>query len=410
MEDKTTLIDKLQSVRQCDLLRRNYESIVSRMDENGFFPESLTGTYSGMFSRTVGALGRLFTLTGELDLLEKCVSCCQRAMLDANLAHVPHVLKLEPSSGKAKILCDLCQIDGQLHLVLAWALLALARERNTFEDDTYPFFSNLMSLSTSGGFLHEGPSAAGRIEPGLVLNTHLEHSREFSMWIAYDFLSNSFAAAALEKMIKVADRRHDAPSAALWRERLEALTANIRKHMIFERGGKRLYREMLLPTGRAPKPFSGLSWLNLAPIASGWEGYDEEIFVNTIEFLHEHATIHWDGPRITACELNFDEELGQTNWCGPDYLECEWSPEGHCNNTFGKILGWDLLYCVRHGAHKRAYGILDFLDVVNELDLYSESFTYKPSQRKWILRDGGNGEQVAWLCWAMFEARATLGI
>ena len=404
---KQLLIEKLKSDSQQQKLDKNYASIIERFHDDGFFPESMTGTYPGMFPRTVGALAQLLTTTGELELLEKCISCCMKAMEDFDLEYVPHVIGKDENSDYF-IIDDLCQIDGQAHFILAWALLAEARDVTEFENQTYKFFSNLINRSISTIFLSK--CSEWRCEPGVILNTHLEHSREWNMWNAYDFLSNSFIAAALEKMIDIAQRRQDNKNAVHWKTTLTFLLENINKNMIFDHEGKSCYCEMLLPTGREPEIFPGLSWLNLAPIPSGWQSFNHKIFSNTVDLWHQKACIEWEGPSITACELDLNFKPENVIWNGPEYMSCEWSSNGHNNQTYGKMLGWDLLYCVQNKDYKRSADILDFLEIVNTNELYSEIFTYKPSMKKWMLRDAGNGEQTAWLCWALFKSRKILGI
>ena len=73
--------------------------------ENGYFPESMTGAYPGMFPRTVGALARLFTLTGELDTLEHCVEYVFQSMEDAMLDRVPHVIGPQTADGRSHAGC-----------------------------------------------------------------------------------------------------------------------------------------------------------------------------------------------------------------------------------------------------------------------------------------------------------------
>ena len=403
---KEELIARFEAPAPRRKLRENYTALLRRIHCDGFFPESLTGTYSGMFPRTVGALAQLLTRTGEYDLLEKSITCCMNAMQQHRLEHVPHVID-KTAENQLTIFDPLCQIDGQAHLLLAWALLNTVRGETDYENKTYDFFARLMDRSVSEVFL--GHCTEWRCEPGVILNTHLEHSREWNMWIAYDFLSNSFMTAALEKMTAVARRRNDREKAERWQRILQHLLANINRNMIFEYDGKTCYREMLLPTGRAPIGFPGLSWLNLAPIPAGCGGLFGPILDNTIALWHEKATIRWDGPAITACEWNF-QPGNDPVWNGPAELSCEWSPEGHNNQTYGKMLGWDLLYCVSTGNYQRAGDALDFLELVNPGELYSEIFTYKPSRRQWVLRDAGNGEQSAWLCWALIESRIRLGL
>ncbi|MCK5328543.1 MAG: hypothetical protein KAR36_08065 [Candidatus Latescibacteria bacterium] len=378
---------RLASKWHSDSLTRNTKNIRSRLDPGGYFPESLTGKYDGMFPRTVGALAKLFLLTGELEALAQCVEYVLRTMADASLERMPHKIVPRSEAG-ASPLCDMLdEIDGQAHLILAWALLAAAKKRCTDEDRRWPLVRDLMDRSVESPYLSR--DTCWRIHPGLVLNLNLEHSRDEQLWLTYDFLSQSFIAAALEAMIDVADRRGEEADASRWRGVLASLTASIEQKMVYELDGKPVYREMLLPSGRKPVPFEGMGWINLAPIPSGWEGVNREIFGNTLRAWHARAKIEWGGPAITACD---------------------WTPAGHTNQTYGKMLGWDLAACMDYGEYGHVCSILDFLEQVNTAGLYAEIFNWHPDLGEWTLHDAGNGEQVVWLCWSLMRVRQLAGL
>jgi len=373
---------RLTSKWHSDALAQNIKDIRSRLDPTGYFPESLTGKYEGMFPRTVGALAKLFVLTGELGSLAQCIEYVLKTMADSALERVPHAIRPRDEAG-ASPLCDMLdEIDGQAHLILAWALLTLARERCADTDRRWPMVRDLMDRSVKSPYLSR--DTYWRINPGLVLNLNLEHSRQEQMWFAFDFLSQSFVAAALEAMIGVADRRGEDTAASRWRERLAFLTASIEREMVYELDGKPVYREMLLPSGRKPVPFEGMGWINLAPTPSGWRGVNREIFGNTLRAWHARAKIEWGGPAITACD---------------------WTPTGHTNQTYGKMLGWDMVTSMDYGEYGHVCSILDFLEQVNTADLYAEVFNWHPDCGEWTLDDAGNGEQVVWLCWSLMRVR-----
>jgi hypothetical protein len=367
------------------MLTRNYQSVLERIDDSGYVQESLTGAYSGMYTRTVGSLGRLFVATGEIGRIEAPVRYCLQSLTDNHLEFVPHVLGRREHDEPIPVIDSLAQVDGDAHVVLSWALLAGSRKRNTFEDETWSAISALLDRITRPPFLAE--CTRWRIEPGLVLNTHLEHSREGQYWNAYDFLTQSFVASALEKMIPIARRRGDEARVKEWTHRSDFLNRQIGESMVYELEGKKIYAEMLLPTGRTPKIFDGCGWLNLAPVPSGWSGVDPEILRNTIDLWHRNAALTWDGPSITACD---------------------WTPAGHSNETYGKMLGWDLLYSLQMGDCERVWDILEFLQLFNSEGLYGEIFRYDPAEKKWHIRDAGNGEQIGWLCWSLVSARNLL--
>ena len=159
--------------------------------------------------------------------------------------------------------------------------------------------------------------------------------------------------------------------------------------MVRELDGKPAYLEMLLPCGRAPVAWEGTGWLNLAPVPSGWKGADPDIFRHTIRAWHKRADIKWPGPVIAACD---------------------WSPDSCPPETYGKMLGWDMVFCMEAGDYDRVCSTLDFLEQVNTGDLYAEVFTWVPDEKQWKMRDAGNGEQAAWLCWSLMRVRELAGL
>lgn len=81
----------LQSSEIAGLYRRTYYSLINRVDPDGFFQESLTGRYPGMFPRSVGGIVPLLLETGELDLAEKIINCTLEAMTVNEMERIPHV-------------------------------------------------------------------------------------------------------------------------------------------------------------------------------------------------------------------------------------------------------------------------------------------------------------------------------
>lgn len=382
--------ERLSRPAMVEKLAHNTRMLAQRVREDGYFAESLTGAYRGMFPRTVGGLARLWLALGRADLVAASLGFIKNVMHERDLGEAPHVIiPAEPPGRALASEVDLVnQIDGQAHVILAWAWLINAggpAAESAASD--WPFFAKLMDRTVSTRYL--GRYVRMRVEPGLVLNTNLEHSREWQYWIAYDFLTQAFVAAALEQMIAAAEKLGQPVAADRWRETLAFLNGRIAAKLVREFEGRTIYAEMLLPTGREPVVFDGISWLNLASAPSGWTGVDRAILAATLDAWRRVARIEWDGPAITACE---------------------WTPAGHTWHTYGKMLGWDLVLAIEYGLWDVAVGILDFLEQVNTGPLYAEIFRYDPATRQWSLRDAGNGEQVAWLCWSLYRARELCGL
>jgi len=387
---------KLGSAFHEGILRRTYDSVRGRINPEGYVPESLTGVYAGMFPRTIGALAQLLIDTGEADVAEHVVHYCIQGMLDNDMDRIPHVIGERDESGKIPLLCDEDQVDGQAHVILAWALLAQSRGRTPYEDLSYAIVAKLLDRTVSGPYFLPD-STGGRDLPGLVRNLNLEHHRDGHFWDTYDFLTQAFVASALEKMIPIATGRKDARHAEFWGDRLARLTANVAANFTRDLDGTRIYYEMLLPGERAFVPYPGISWLNFAAIPAGWQGVDETVMDNTIAALRR---------------------LGRIEWVGPPVTSCDWLPEGHtdsegrqrCNMVIGKVLGWDMLYALRKKQYDYLVECLDFLEKTNTHDVFAEAFCYEEDTGAWRLNDPGNGEQACWWVWCMVRIRREVGL
>jgi hypothetical protein len=160
-----------------NLYANTYYSLVDRMDKDGFLPESLTGAYDGMFCRTVGAIVPLFLETGRLPQAEQTINCALTAMQQNQMDRIPHVIGKK--GNEYTIISDEPQIDGQEHVLMAWAMLALKRGPTAFEDRTWPVIKALTRQTFDRTSFQHGQWS---IETGLVRNIAFEHSREGRRW------------------------------------------------------------------------------------------------------------------------------------------------------------------------------------------------------------------------------------
>lgn len=547
--------ERLSSPFHQGLYARTYRSLLERVEPSGFFQESLTGAYSGMFPRTVGALVSLFLETGELECCERLIGCVLQAMQVNDMERVPHVLdrpctwlqptgrmgstlqtehpialyrldqpdrfggaqeffapaqplqaaelwlsghhctgpirlevvetldgpalarctypaeRLTPAGGWARfefspplelapgrmyylrvhhdgegvpvwwglaqaserplgagrgrdtqiqpgwfdnpghvtafaldvgdlghevrqatpILCDRDQIDGQAHVIMAWARLALHRGGTPFEDRTYAQVARLTDRSSDWPYLT--PYNPGHpmllADVGLVRNVCFEHSRDGRFWDTFDLLTQSFMCAALTDMIRVADCRGDDAHAARWRGRLRSLEAAIADRMTRELDGQRVYLEMRLPDGGSGTPFEGLGWVNLSPIAAQWEGVNRQVLRNTIAAYRKRALFEWEGQVALALDWWPDRPLDRF--------------------VIGKGIGWEMVYSLQESEPERICQWLDLIEAVNAPPLYMEAAAVG-ADGKWNVGDPGNGEQCAWWCWAVSRLRQAVGM
>jgi len=293
--------------------------------------------------------------------------------------------------GGIPVLCDRDQIDGQAHVILAWARLALKRGHTEFEDETYETVAKLMDRSSDWPYVtpQHPPHPMLLIDTGLVRNACFEHSRDGRFWDVWDLLTQSFVSAALTDMLSIAQRRGDELHAGRWKTRLGALQRAIATNMTRELSGERVYLEMRLPDGGGGVPFGGLGWVNLSPIAAQWEGVDREVLRHTMAAYRERAMFPFDGNQALALD---------------------WWPERPLDKSIiGKAQGWEMVYCLQEGDAAGICRILDCIEAVNSAPIFMEAASLG-GDGKWRCGDPGNGEQCSWYCWGMSKVRQAVGL
>lgn len=385
-----------------------YDKLISRMDQYGYLPESLTGAYKGMYPRTIGAYALLMIETERYHEAELVLKYVLDAMEDNEEIFVPHVVGNEGNDvgGNGSILDDQYQSDAHAHMILGWARLALKRGVTSFEDDTWQQVKALMNrVCDRTLFLHGDWS----IEPNLVRAVTFEHSRDGRMWDAFDLLTQSFVGAALEEMIKVANKRGDTKHEVKWREKMNLLKQGIEENLVVERDGTKTYAEMFIPNGNGGDAYMGMGWVCFSPIAAGWQGADESVLRNTMAYMEKH----------------YLQTANGIKWMPTDIY-----PDGvFVNEVIGKGIGWELDYARSEGNYDRVYEILQLIKASSVgKPIYMEfawlegnGYTRNSKITKnivdnemqnsvWTSRDAGNGEQNTWFCWAMARLRKSLGM
>lgn len=394
----------VQSEYFTNLYSNTYYSLVDRLSDEGYLPESLTGAYSGMFPRTIGAYVLMLIETERYEEAELSLKYLLKTLTENDMERVPRVIGSEYN-----IEDDQFQIDAQAHVVLAWSRLALTRGLTEFEEETWPQVRALMKFTTSRAFfLHKHWYGNWSIEPGLVRNTALEHSKESRMWDTFDLLTQSFVGAALTDMVEIAKRHNDSKMANHWTEQLTLLKDGIKNKLLTNHYGLQTYSEMLIPNGDGGVSYNGLGWVTLSPIAAGWEGVKNSVLKNTVKTMNLKL-------------------LKRSN--GVAWMPTDGYPDGtFSNEIIGKGIAWEIAYASMNSDYRRLEEILHLIKTVNgTLPIYMEGAWldgdgYKQNQRlsnedlekmqdtKWKVKDAGNGEQTAWWCWAMALLRKSLDL
>ncbi len=405
LEIRNLIKDHLETGKIGDIYRNTYYSLLDRVLEDGCFPESVgAGGYGGvMFCRTTGATDALFRETGEYKTNEKIIRFALDSARRMNLRRIPHIAHPPVYNGDGSVSQNFSkddQADGCLHVIGAWAKMVLSgKASKEFEDEYYSDVKMYLDILMNMPYFYYDEVCPSELYPHmfpaeslcLVYNCAFEHSRENRRWSVFDILTQSFAGAALEAMIKVAKKREDFESAKFWEGRLEVLKGGIDKYMTQEIDGKKCYIEMRVPNGGWGRVFKGLGFFNWSPMAAGWEGLDKEVLDNTINHIR----------KTTWVKAPFTDDL--------HYMATDYDEDGVINPAIlGKGIGWDIVYCIRTGDYKRILDWILFLEEVNTSELLAENLT--PTDGKWLISDGGNGEQCAWWCWAIAKLRNELGL
>ena len=283
-KEKQEVKQILQSEYFQKLYSKTYYSLIDRMESDGYLPESLTRAYPAMFPRTTGPFVFMLMETNKLQESEQTIDFVLKA-IDANeMERIPRIIGKD-SKGYT-IVDDQHQIDGQAHVILAWARLAVKRGRTKFEDRTWDQVRALMRRTCDRTCFQYG-NDKNPTRPCLVKNVDFEHSREGRAWDVWDLLTQSFIGASLEEMIKVADRRGDKSMVEDWKKKLDILKKGISRQLIIERFGKPTYLEMLQQTPSGREPLYGMGWVCLSPIAAGWEAVDHQVMINTVDAMEK---------------------------------------------------------------------------------------------------------------------------
>lgn len=384
MQDREYIRQQLKDGVVGTIFHTTTDSLFGRLSPTGYLPESLTGMYDGEYCRTIGAFVPLCLEMGRAKEARKALEFIFLSMERLGLEKIPHVLGLS-ADGNPYCISEEDQIDGRAHVVLAFAQYCLTTGDTSFADRYYDLACRETRTFFNQPYLYYQPLRQHWPSTGLriVLNASFEHSREQRRWSVFDLLTQVFVGAAGSAVKRLTLQRDDLELARWLEERLEILRAGVQKYMTHMVGDERVYLEMRLPDGGWGKPYPGMSWVNLAPIAAGWDGMNEDIFLSTMKILHQKLTIcdpYGSGSRVTVIETDGNN--------APQPV------------LMGKMVGWDIEFCRQQRDWKRIRDWMEFLNTH-----HTQSMVLMEAMRftaeGWQLVDCGNGEQCCWWCWAM---------
>jgi len=374
--EREQLLSLLTSGHVAEIYKTSYNSIFDRIRDNGFMKESLTGMYQGEYVRSIGALAILADVVGETEKAGKALKFVTDVMKAKNLAYVPFTISADGNTVRADD-----ELDGRAHFVLGWALYIRKSGDTAYFDDTYALMKREADAFCSTQYFYENV--------GLVRNRRLTHTRIYNgsdYHDAFDILTNSFTAAALEEMIAVAEASGKTADAVLWRETLSKLKKGIAENLTRTVDGKTVYLEQRYYQNTAAE--NGVSWVCFAPFVTGYSGLDAATLQNTATYTRG---ILW-------------KKAGNGG-----YLAVEASAGGTVKNwILGKSVGWDLTAAVKAGDTAHVLESLRFLETNHTGNLYMEKM--QPGGGAWKTIDAGNAEQVIWFLYGMAAVREMMGL
>lgn len=374
--EREQLLSLLEDSRVTTIYETSYNSIFDRIHANGFMKESLTGLYQGEYVRSIGALAILADKVGETAAAGKALKFVTDVMKNKKLTHVPFTISADGNTVRTED-----ELDGRAHFVLGWALYIQKSGDTAYFTDTYALMKREADAFCSSTYFYE--------DVGMVRNRRLTHTRIHNgsdYHDAFDILTNSFTAAALEQMIAVAQNNNKQEDAVLWQDTLAKLKEGIAKNLTRTVNGKTVYLEQRYFQNKAAE--NGVSWVCFAPFVTGYSGLDNTVLQNTATYAR---SVLW---KKTA---------------NGGYLAVESSAGGAVKNwILGKSVGWDLTAAALAGDTAHILNALRFLEANHSGNLYMEKM--QPNGSAWKTIDAGNAEQVIWFLYGMAAVRETVGL
>ncbi|MBP3381977.1 MAG: hypothetical protein J6L00_04935, partial [Clostridia bacterium] len=370
------LLSILTEGRVATIYETSYNSIFNRIRDNGFMKESLTGLYQGEYVRSIGALAILADKVGEIAAAGKTLKFVTDVMKKKNLTHVPFTISADGNTVRTED-----ELDGRAHFVLGWALYVQKSGDTAYFNDTYALMKREADAFCISTYFYE--------DVGLVRNRRLTHTRMYNgsdYHDAFDILTNSFTAAALEQMIAVAKKNGKETDAVLWQDTLAKLKKGIAKNLTRTVNGKTVYLEQRYFRNKTAE--NGVSWVCFAPFVTGYGGLDDVVLQNTATYAR---SVLW---KKTA---------------NGGYLAVESNANGTVKNwILGKSVGWDLAAAATAGDTAHILDALRFLEANHTGNLYMEKM--QPNGSTWKTIDAGNAEQVIWFLYGIAAVREAAGL
>lgn len=375
---KDFILNKLEHGKIARIYEKTYQSILTRLTADGFFPESYSGKYEGEFTRSAGALAIMFTEMREYEKAERCLRYLFDLYERLNLPRFPHCFAYNAEG----LLLMEDQVDGAAHCIYAYANLCLTSPCQAFENEFYELaVKEIKTYYSNRYFYGEG----SKYTVSLIRNYYFEHSRECHYWDVFDILTQTFVLAACEKMLLLSKKRGDGETTQYLTKKRDEHYGGIERNMRF----RDCYAEMVCPKENGTEVYSALGWPLLAPLAIDWEGLDTNKYKHTIETM------------LSKTKLT-DKTSGREVYCSAYFPD-----DSKELLIFGKIIGWQIDYFRKTRQYEKILNWIDFIEVNNSGDdILAEMYTYKDGV--WLPEDYGNGEQCIWFCLSVYRLKQSL--
>ena len=370
--------DSLITAKGDALYKATYQSMIDRIQENGFTNTSLTGAYEGMYLRDASIQILAHVTEGDFDEARAILNYITEYHRTKNLDYIMYIIRTHNAYHK--------QTDTTFFFLHSWVQFAMnapqTAENKAYIEGSYDMVKKFANYYLDNGYLRD--------EYNLLYNESFEHSRDGSYFQSYDLVTNVYGSQALHEMAEYF-KTLDPTNAQKWNDAADKIAKGIHDNLTVECKGSLMYAEFygtkktsVETVPESEKTFyAGLSWVNLAPMGCDWYAADPEILEHTYQMYLTYGSVKYrnttTGKRYTMLEVysNFNPKTPRRLNSG--------------NHIIGKGLAWEIMYCNKTGKTDRLEEIIEFIEV-SSTTFYPEVYAYSGG-----VNDTGNQEQASWL-------------
>ncbi len=356
----------LYSVKGESLYAETYQSMLDRIQENGYAQTSLNGAYEGMFCRDSSIQVMAHVAQGDYSAAAKILRYIVDYHNTYKRDYVMHIML----NGKDPY-SDKLQTDTTFFFLHAWYMYATkapaSAEKTALLNATEEKIKAFADYFIDGTYFDR--------DKGLIENRYLEHSRDGREWYTYDLLTNVYASQAWYELSRYFATK-DPARAKSWKEAADLIAKGVHTHLVTTIDGKTMYAELY---DLENETFvQGFSWVNMAPVGCEWYAMDKEIMANTYALYTKYGAGNWFG-KYKMLEVHV-KYTGSTNT--------------RAREVIGKGLAWELMYCKMVGNTDR----------IRVLEAFIENYSVDMYRETWQASGGGsdtaNQEHASWMLFA----------